>query len=50
MDKIGELLKYIQKTNPGMTRERLIYELEKCEYSAKALINTFRNYSNTIAK
>lgn len=27
MDKIDELLMYVQKTNPGMTREKLIDEL-----------------------
>lgn len=49
MDAVEKLLKYIQKTNPSMTRERLIHELGKCEYSAKVLINTYQNYSNTIA-
>lgn len=29
MDKIDELLMYVQKTNPGMTREKLIDELNK---------------------
>ena len=27
MNKIDELLEYIHKTNPGMTRERLLEEL-----------------------
>lgn len=43
MDKIDELLKYVQKTNPEMTRERLIYELEQCRYSAAGLIVAWQN-------
>lgn len=42
-DKIDELLKYIQKTNSEMTRERLIEELGKCRYSAAGLIMTWQN-------
>ena len=38
MDKIDEMLKYIQRTNPEMTRDKLIEELGKCEYCARALI------------
>lgn len=38
MDKIDELLMYVQKTNPGMTREKLIDELNKSDYAAKALL------------
>lgn len=38
--KIEELLKTIQKTNPNMTKELLIYELSQCRYSSKALIHT----------
>jgi hypothetical protein len=38
--KIEELLKIIQKTNPDMTKELLIYELSQCRYSSKALIHT----------
>ena len=37
---IGELLKIVQKTNPTMTRELLIYELSQCQYASKALIYT----------
>ncbi|MDE6314797.1 MAG: hypothetical protein K2M46_14485 [Lachnospiraceae bacterium] len=43
MDKISELLKYIQKTNPNMDRKRLIEELSKSRYSAIALIMTWQN-------
>ena len=37
MDKLSELLKYIQKTNPSMDRKRLIEELGKNRYSSIAL-------------
>lgn len=37
---IDELLKIIQKTNPTITKEILIYELSQCRYSSKALIYT----------
>lgn len=37
---IDELLKIIQKTNPTMTKEILIYELSQYRYSSKALIYT----------
>lgn len=37
---IEELLKIVQKTNPTMTKEILIYELSQCRYSSKALIYT----------
>ena len=40
MMSIDELLKIIQKTNPTMTKEILIYELSQCRYSSKALIYT----------
>ena len=37
---IDELLKTVQKTNPTITKELLIYELSQCQYSSKALIYT----------
>lgn len=40
MMSIDELLKIIQKTNPDMTKELLIYKLSQCQYSSKALIHT----------
>lgn len=43
MDKIDKILEYVRRTNPQMTRERLIEELGDCEYSAKSLLFTFRN-------
>ena len=38
MDRVDEILLYIQKTNPEMTREKLVEELSKSEYAAKPLI------------
>ena len=38
MDRVDEILLYIQKTNPEMTREKLVHELSKSEYAAKSLI------------
>lgn len=43
MNKIDKLLEYVQKTNPEMTREKLIKELRKSEYSAFALAFTMKN-------
>ena len=37
---IDELLEIIQRNNPTMTKELLIYELSQCWYSIKALIYT----------
>ena len=38
MDRVDEILLYMQKTNQEMTREKLIDELSKSEYAAKSLI------------
>lgn len=43
MDKLSELLKYIQKTNPSMDRKRLIEELGKNRYSSIALVMVSQN-------
>ena len=37
MDRVDEILLYIQKTNPEMTREKLVEELRKSEYASKSL-------------
>ena len=37
---IDELLSYVQRTNPDMTKEKLIEELDKSDYSARGLIYT----------
>lgn len=47
-DKLSELLKYIQKTNPNMDRKRLIEELSKCRYSAVALVMVCENDKNIL--
>lgn len=41
--KLDNLLRYIQRTNPEMTREKLIEELSKCRYSAVGLIMVWEN-------
>ena len=38
-----QLLEYIQRTNPEMTMERMIYEFSQCEYVAKSVIFTAQN-------
>lgn len=43
MDKINELLKYVQKSNPEVTREKLMNELSKCRYSAIELVMIWQN-------
>ena len=43
MDKLSELLKYIQKTNQSMDRKRLIEELCKNRYSSIALVMVAEN-------
>ena len=50
MDKIDEMLKYVRRTNPEMTRDKLIEELGKCEYSERALIFGFQNVSDGSAR
>lgn len=47
MERIEQLLKYIQKTNPSMNRKKLIEELSKSRYSAMALIMTWQNSEKT---
>ncbi len=43
MEKLDSLLAYIKRTNPGMTKERLIDELSKCRYSTIGLIAVWQN-------
>lgn len=40
---IDKLLKYVRKTNPTMTREKLIEELSKSRYSSIALVMVSQN-------
>lgn len=42
MDRIDELLEDIKKSNPEMTRERLILELSQSRYSTAGLWNTYK--------
>ena len=43
MIELNELLEYVQRTNPTMTREKLIEELGKNRYSSIALIMVSQN-------
>lgn len=38
MMTLEDILKSVQKTNPEMTMNRLVYELNRCEYTAKSLM------------
>jgi len=40
MNKIDELLEYVQRTNPNMTRDRLKEELSKSDYVSLSLFNS----------
>ena len=44
MDKISELLQYVRRTNPEMTREKLIEELSKSDYVARSINFTKENF------
>ena len=43
MDNIDKLLEYVRKTNPTMTRSKLIRELNKSRYSGIALVIVLEN-------
>lgn len=43
MDKISELLQYVRRTNPDMTREKLVEELSKSDYVARSINFTKEN-------
>lgn len=43
MIELNELLEYIQRTNPTMTREKLIEELSINRYSSIALVMIAEN-------
>lgn len=40
---LDELLRYVKRTNPEMTKEKLIEELNKSRYSAVSLVMVFEN-------
>lgn len=50
MNKIDKLLEYIHKTNPGMTRERLIDELSISTYASKSILFTMEVVENIHVK
>lgn len=43
MNDMESLLGHVQRTNPGMTADKLAEELEKCRYSAIALVMVWMN-------
>ena len=43
MIELDKLLEYVQKTNPAMTKEKLIEELCKSRYSSIALVMIAEN-------
>ena len=43
MIELNELVEYVQKTNPTMTREKLIEELSINRYSSIALVMVSQN-------
>ena len=43
MIELNELLEYVQRTNPTMTRDKLIDELGKSRYSSIALVMIAEN-------
>ena len=45
MGEISELLQYVRRTNPEMTRERLMEELSKSDYVARSINFTKENFS-----
>lgn len=45
---IEYILERVRKTNPGMTRDKLIEELSKCRYSVVALVMVCENDKNIL--
>ena len=43
MIELNKLVEYVQKTNPTMTREKLIEELGKNRYSSIAIVMVLQN-------
>ena len=43
MIELDKLLEYVQRTNPTMTKEKLIEELNKNRYSSIALVMVSQN-------
>ena len=38
MDTLNRVLQYIKKTNPDIDMQRLVYELEQCDYTAESMV------------
>lgn len=47
---INAILKCVQKTNPTMTKDKLLEELSKCRYSAIALVMVCENDKKSTCK
>lgn len=47
---INRILKYVRKTNPSMTKDKLLEELSKCRYSAVALVMVCENDKKSACK
>ena len=45
---IERILECVRKTNPSMTKDKLIEELSKCQYSAVALCMVCENDKNIL--
>ena len=45
---IKRILEYVRKTNPTMTKDKLLEELSKCRYSAVALCMVCENDKNIL--
>lgn len=43
MNEIDRILQYVKKSNPEMTRERLVYELGRSIYATRSLVFTANN-------
>lgn len=47
---IEQILEYVRKTNPSMTRDKLLEELSKCRYSAVSLVMVCENDKKLLHK
>lgn len=48
MDRIDEILDDVRKSNPEMTREKLLLELSVSRYSTASLFNTCKNSKKNV--
>lgn len=47
---VERILECVRKTNPSMTKDKLIEELSKCRYSAVALVMICENDKKSACK